>query len=164
MLKRLAWKIFTLSPLIDYILLIQIISTCLRGAKSRGGGSAPCGPAMETSWDCLFICPSRRCSGRGQCDSQGRCVCRSGWEGPDCHTPVCSPQCMNGGENSFQLFILLFVLYPSFCLYIAIFNFQCSFTRVPFFPIFRRIPYAFLSKFKNYSHTIYHTYISMYTQ
>ncbi|XP_023341244.1 protein shifted isoform X2 [Eurytemora carolleeae] len=39
----------------------------------------------------------RKCGGRGECDSAGECVCRTGWEGDDCRTPVCSPQCMHGG-------------------------------------------------------------------
>jgi len=39
----------------------------------------------------------RRCGGRGECDSLGRCVCGSGWGGENCSSPVCSPQCMNGG-------------------------------------------------------------------
>eukprot|EP00092_Neocalanus_flemingeri_P019681 GFUD01021316.1.p1 GENE.GFUD01021316.1~~GFUD01021316.1.p1 ORF type:complete len:402 (-),score=59.36 GFUD01021316.1:38-1243(-) len=54
--------------------------------------------------ECIALGPNpncdRKCNSRGQCDSNGGCICRPGWEGAFCSVPVCAPQCMNGGACS----------------------------------------------------------------
>ncbi|XP_054667296.1 multiple epidermal growth factor-like domains protein 8, partial [Grus americana] len=42
------------------------------------------------------LCP-RACSGRGDCDPQGRCRCQPGWGGPDCAQPHCRTYCQPHG-------------------------------------------------------------------
>mmetsp|Transcript_12639 Transcript_12639/g.18953 ORF Transcript_12639/g.18953 Transcript_12639/m.18953 type:complete len:944 (+) Transcript_12639:93-2924(+) len=36
------------------------------------------------------------CNGHGNCTSQDNCICKEGYQGPDCSTPICSSGCNNG--------------------------------------------------------------------
>ncbi|XP_072704321.1 multiple epidermal growth factor-like domains protein 8 [Ciconia boyciana] len=50
----------------------------------------------------VSLCP-RGCSGRGDCDPQGRCQCQPGWGGPDCARPHCATYCQAHGGTCNQV-------------------------------------------------------------
>jgi len=70
--------------------------------ECRAGGEGGCGPGrapLGIKVEREQVVNNDWC-GHGECDPRGGCICRPGWAGQTCNSPVCSPQCMNGGTCS----------------------------------------------------------------
>ena len=98
----------------------ECVDTVLRGCFNNGTCVAPgtceCRPGW-TGADCSVPVCSQTCSrnlgdelgldnnqlpvfdkGVGWCTLPDTCTCERGWSGPDCSTPLCAQECVNGGK------------------------------------------------------------------